>query len=111
MRAQTRQDCGTMWLLIGAGIGLAMCSRPAAMSAAEQEAARASRPGVSSASQELQSSATSGSSSKADAKKNGDVDKKLDEILANQQAIFQRLDQVMEELRIIKVRATSRGSS
>ena len=109
MRAQTRQDCGTMWLLIGAGIGLTMCSRPAAMSAAEQEAVRASRPNVSSASQEGQGSATN--SSKADAKKSGGVDKKLDEILANQETIFKRFDQVMEELRIIKIRATSRGSS
>lgn len=35
------------------------------------------------------------------------LDKKLDEILANQQSILQKLDAVMEELRIIKVRATN----
>lgn len=34
------------------------------------------------------------------------LDKKLNEILAAQQTILQKLDAVMEELRIIKVRAT-----
>lgn len=34
------------------------------------------------------------------------IEKKLDQILANQQAILSRFDAVMEELRIIKVRAT-----
>ena len=39
------------------------------------------------------------------------MEKKLDEILANQTAILQRFDAVMEELRIIKVRATLRSGS
>ena len=34
------------------------------------------------------------------------LESKLDQILANQQTILQRFDQIMEELRIIKVRAT-----
>ena len=34
------------------------------------------------------------------------IDKKLDQILANQQTILSRFDAVMEELRIIKVRST-----
>ena len=34
------------------------------------------------------------------------IEKKLDQILANQQTILLRFDAVMEELRIIKVRAT-----
>lgn len=36
------------------------------------------------------------------------IQKKLDEILANQDAILKRLDEVMEELRIVKIRATLR---
>ena len=36
------------------------------------------------------------------------MEEKLDRILANQQTILQRFDQVMEELRIVKVRATAR---
>lgn len=38
------------------------------------------------------------------------IEQKLDQILSNQQTILQRFDQVMEELRIVKVRATINGS-
>ena len=34
------------------------------------------------------------------------LEAKLDQILQNQEQIFQRFDQVMEELRIVKIRAT-----
>ena len=34
------------------------------------------------------------------------IDKQLDEILAVQEAILKRYDELMEELRIIKIRAT-----
>lgn len=34
------------------------------------------------------------------------LEKKLDEVLATQQTILQKLNEMMEELRIIKVRAT-----
>ena len=34
------------------------------------------------------------------------LERKLEEVLATQQAILQKLDALMEELRIIKVRAT-----
>ena len=34
------------------------------------------------------------------------LEKKLDEVLATQQTILKKLDEVMEELRIVKVRAT-----
>ena len=34
------------------------------------------------------------------------LEKKLEEVLATQQTILQKLDELMEELRIIKVRAT-----
>ena len=36
----------------------------------------------------------------------GKIESKLDEILANQEKILKRFDDVMEELRIVKVRAT-----
>ena len=41
---------------------------------------------------------------KADSK----LQDKLDQILANQRTILQRLDQMMEELKIVKIRATLR---
>jgi len=34
------------------------------------------------------------------------LEKKLDEVLATQQTILKKLDELMEELRIVKVRAT-----
>jgi len=34
------------------------------------------------------------------------IEKKLDVILANQQTVLQKLDAVMEELRVVKVRCT-----
>ena len=34
------------------------------------------------------------------------LEKKIDQVLANQQLILQKLDAMMEELRIVKVRAT-----
>ena len=34
------------------------------------------------------------------------LEKKVDQVLANQQLILQKLDAMMEELRVIKVRAT-----
>ena len=34
------------------------------------------------------------------------VEAKLDQILKNQEKIFQRFDEVMEELKIVKIRAT-----
>ena len=35
------------------------------------------------------------------------LERKLEEVLATQQTILQKLDELMEELRIIKVRATN----
>jgi hypothetical protein len=36
------------------------------------------------------------------------VEAKLDQVLANQETILARLDQMMEELKVIKIRATVR---
>ena len=38
------------------------------------------------------------------------LEDKLEKVLANQQAILQKFDAIQEELRIIKVRASSRGA-
>ena len=44
-------------------------------------------------------------------KKLHEILKNQEQILANQTAILQKFDAVMEELRIIKIRATIRGGS
>ena len=82
--------------LLGLGIGLGVCLWSAAGSRA--------------ASRDVLDGAKQTESSVSSQAKNS-IEKKLDEILANQAAILQRFDQVMEELRIIKVRATLRGGS
>ena len=52
----------------------------------------------------------SGSAAAEVEKRLNEILKNQERILANQDAILQKFDAVMEELRIIKVRATSRGS-
>lgn len=63
---------------------------------------------------ETQAAESSGRSSRASRSTTSSVDgtgedavaRKLDQVLANQETIFRRLDEVMEELRIVKIRAT-----
>ena len=38
------------------------------------------------------------------------IDEKLNQVLANQQAVLQKFEAIKEELHIIKIRATSRGA-
>lgn len=57
------------------------------------------------------SSRSSRSSKASSSGSNANIESKLDDILANQQAILQKFDAIMEELRIIKVRATLRAGS
>ena len=38
------------------------------------------------------------------------IDEKLNQVLANQQALLQKFEAIKEELHIIKIRATSRGA-
>ena len=98
-------------LLVGSGIGVTLGhaaeeEEQAAPSPSRPPAARSSRGGSS---REPSASAASSSSAASTAK----LEKKLDQVLANEQEILKRFDQVMEELRIIKVRssiAASRGS-
>ena len=99
MYVRTTPKHGAWVLLIGLGIGFGVCLSLAVTSMAE-ETSRATR--------SVLGGAASGGSS---ASSNAGLEKKLDQILANQETILQRFDQVMEELRIIKVRATLRGGS
>ncbi len=50
--------------------------------------------------------ATTAQDSQELSKKMAALDKKLDDVLKQEQAILQQLDTMMEELRIIKIRAT-----
>lgn len=53
-------------------------------------------------------SSTSAEADETDMKR---LEKKLAEVLANQQTILQKFDEIMEELRIIKVRASIRSGA
>ena len=55
------------------------------------------------------SSRSSRSSKTPSSGSSANIESKLDEILANQQAILQKFDAIMEELRIIKVRTIYKG--
>lgn len=93
-------------LLLGLGVGanLSSPSRLSAMPAdqptaasddAEQKTTKASR-------------STRPSGSSGSGKAGSGVEAKVDEILSNQRRILSRLDEVMEELKIVKIRATMR---
>ena len=99
METRTTRKRG-VWVLLIVGIGLGIGLSLAVESMAE-ESARATR-------SVLGGAASGGSSASS---KDAGVEKKLAQILANQETILQRFDQVMEELRIIKVRSTLRGGS
>ena len=81
--------------LLGLGIGLGICLWSAAGSLAYGNVLGGAKQTESSVSSQAKDS----------------IEKKLDQILANQETILRRFDQVMEELRIIKVRATLRSGS
>ena len=98
----------TLAILLGAGIGIGLMVPP--WSAAEEEGSAHRVPNRSV--QEGKEKA-----GRPAAKAKDPLERKVDEILANQAAILanqarilQRFDAVMEELRIVKVRATLRGS-
>ena len=59
--------------------------------------------------EETVSKRSSRSSTSSSGGSSASVDQKLDDILANQQAILQKFDAIMEELRIIKVRTIYKG--
>lgn len=82
-------------LVVGIGMGLCACGM---LFAEDQTASHATHP--------RQKTRTARRANSDQTRLEG----KLEKILANQQAILQKFDAVEEELRIIKVRASSRGS-
>ncbi len=90
---QERQHWTVRWRQ---ALGLALALMVGAWMVAEVQAAERSRTSRAKASGSTETGA------QADTK----IAAKLDQVLANQDTILQRFDEVMEELRIIKVRAT-----
>ena len=86
-------------IVIGAGLFLGLWAPWGA--AAEEASSKSSRRSRASATKEA-----GGETSDT-----AHLEAKLDEILATQQTILSKFDAIMEELRIIKVRATLRGGS
>lgn len=97
--------------LLGLGIGLGVCLWSAAGSRAYEEEGAAKPAEAVKASRSVLGSGAKQTESGVSSQAKNSLEKKLDEILANQKTILQRFDQVMEELRIIKVRATLRSGS
>ena len=108
MRSCTTGRSTTWFITMVVGIGLGVSCWFSASSWAKQTTVNARS--------STASSATKPSTPSQEAK-DAKLEKKLDEIVANQQTILQnqqtilqKFDAVMEELRIIKVRATLAGS-
>ena len=103
-RAAARRIGGGLLLLAIMGIAV----WPATVSAEDEASDRSTRSSTTTAGPATRSAkpAATASSNNPNAK----LEAKLDQILANQEQIFRRFDEVMEELRIVKVRATLRGS-
>jgi hypothetical protein len=66
---------------------------------------RSTRPGTTRA---VRSADTSRSTRTSDEGREARIETKLDQVLANQETILAKMDQMMEELKIIKIRATVR---
>ena len=98
----TRKRAWAQHIAIIAGIGLAVIGF-SLMAMSEEEPATSSRPSARAGAKAAGSSSPSA--------KDALIERKLDQILAGQQAILQKFDAIMEELRIIKVRTTIRSGS
>ena len=83
-------------LTIGAGLAVTLRAEEAPTASS-----RASRPSA-------ESSATSSSRPSALGSSAKELEAKLNDILENQQKVLKRLDEVMAELQIVKIRATVR---
>jgi hypothetical protein len=91
------------WLALLCGIALWGSARIGR--AATDEDAPTSSSSRSSASR---TSTTSRSTRASETGREARIEEKLDQILANQDRMFAKLDEVMEELKIVKIRATVR---
>ena len=100
---QMRSLSGYRWAVLAGGLVLSggLIASGAIPATREHDATE----GGAAVNRAAHASGNSGEEKNLDTKK---LEKKLDELLQNQQTILQRLDQVMEELRIVKVRATVR---
>ena len=96
---------GSVWgpaltVVVAAGVFLGLAAWSSGLAAGE-----------SSAKSSRSSRAPSATKAQEDGSEIAGLEKKLDEILANQQTILSKFDAIMEELRIIKIRATIRSGS
>ena len=82
-----------------AGIGRAATDEDAPTSSSRSSAGRTSTSPSADASRSTRASDTG---------REAKIEAKLDQILANQDRMFAKLDEVMEELKIVKIRATLR---
>lgn len=96
---------GTFGLTLAFGILIGAWSLPGRCWGADQRTTKAGR-----AARNSNAESVSGKDVQLEKRLN-ELQRKLDEVLANQASILGRFDAVMEELRIIKVRATIRGGS
>ena len=100
-----RRRCPEKWVLllvVGASIALGLWSHAAASDV--EDSSRSSRPPRSSA--KATGTKPSPDDQRAELVR---LDEKLDRVLTNQERILKKFDEVLEELRIVKVRATLRG--
>ena len=109
MDATKRRQVWSRSLVIVLTIGVSVSLWSMAASSADEASDRASRSRTRSSVTSAEQSSQSDQSKEKD--RDAQIERKLDEILSNQQTILQRFDAVMEELRIIKIRATLRGGS
>lgn len=82
-----------------AGIGRAATDEDVPTSSSRSSASRTSTSRSAEAGRSTRTSATG---------REARIEEKLDQILANQDRLFAKLDEVMEELKIVKIRATLR---
>ena len=96
------------WMLVSL-LG-SLCGMP--IGYAEEETTETKQPAVHSSRVEQVTTTTVATPAKATSSKSedGKLDRKLQQILDNQAEIFKRLDQIMEELKIIKIRASIAAS-
>ena len=104
MDATRRRQVGSWSLVIVLIIGVSVSLWSMAAFSADEASDRASRSRTRSSVTSAEQSSQSDQSKEKD--RDAQIERKLDEILSNQQTILQRFDAVMEELRIIKVRST-----
>ena len=98
-RACTGVRSRTVWVILMMGVSLWTALPHPVVAQVQDETTR--KPGLPRTTKSAESQDT--------AAKLAALERKLDQVLANQQAILQKFDAVMEELHIIKIRASLRN--